>query len=179
MGTLFSFQLRAFFIMSTERTFIACKPDAVQRGLVAKIIARFEDKGFKLVGLKMLVPTKEFAEKHYADLAGKPFFPGMIEYFTSGPVVAMIWQGTNAVKTGRVLLGATNPADSVPGTIRGDYCIEVGRNICHGSDSVESAKAEIALWFPELEEGGLNWQRTTEKLGPREAFVNVQLKRKI
>merc|ERR1711991_483548 len=134
MGTLFSFQLRAFFIMSTERTFIACKPDAVQRGLVAKIIARFEDKGFKLVGLKMLVPTKEFAEKHYADLAGKPFF-----------------------------LGATNPADSVPGTIRGDYCIEVGRNICHGSDSVESAKAEIALWFPELEEGGLNWQRTTEK----------------
>lgn len=125
------------------------KPDGVQRGLVGEIIGRFEKKGFKLVAMKMTTPGKEHMEKHYADLAGKKFFPGLIEYMTSGPVVAMVWEGKNAVKEGRKMLGATNPIDSAPGTIRGDFCIEVGRNICHGSDAVESANAEIALWFPE------------------------------
>merc|ERR1712168_1257940 len=85
--------------------------------------------------------------KHYADLAKKPFFPGPVKYMASGPVVAMVWEGLNGVKTGRVMLGETNPADSKPGTIRGDFCIHVGRNICHGSDAVESANKEIALWF--------------------------------
>jgi nucleoside-diphosphate kinase len=136
---------------NTERTFIMIKPDGVQRGLVGKIIARFEEKGFQLVGLKHLQPSKELLEKHYADLSARPFFPGLVKYMSSGPVVAMVWQGLNAVKTGRKMLGETNPADSLPGTIRGDFCIQIGRNICHGSDAVESAKKEIALWFKDGE----------------------------
>merc|ERR1711988_1735412 len=123
----------------------------VQRNLVGKIINRFEEKGFKLVALKMCSPSKEHLEKHYADLAGKKFFPGLIAYMSSGPVVAMCWEGLGAVKTGRVMLGATKPSDSAPGTIRGDYCLDVGRNICHGSDSVEAAKHEIGLWFTDAE----------------------------
>ncbi|CAE7532617.1 ndk-1 [Symbiodinium sp. KB8] len=123
------------------------KPDGVQRGLVGEIIGRFEKKGFKLVALKLETPSKELVEKHYADLSSKPFFAGLVEYILSGPVCCMVWEGKGAVKTGRVLLGATNPADSAPGTIRGDLCIEVGRNVCHGSDTVENAKKEIDLWF--------------------------------
>ena len=99
--------------------------------------------------MKLTAPGKEHLEKHYVDLKDKKFFPGLIAYMTSGPVVAMVWKGKDAVKTGRKMLGATMPSDSDPGTIRGDLCIEVGRNICHGSDSVESAEKEIALWFPE------------------------------
>lgn len=94
---------------------------------------------------------KALLEKHYADLSARPFFPGLVEYMSSGPVVPMVWEGLNVVKTGRVMLGATNPADSCPGSIRGDMCIQVGRNICHGSDAVESANKEIALWFGEKE----------------------------
>lgn len=97
--------------------------------------------------IDLFQPTQELLEKHYADLSARPFFPGLVKYMSSGPVVPMVWEGLNAVKTGRVMLGATNPADSAPGTIRGDLCIQVGRNILHGSDSVESAKKEIALWF--------------------------------
>lgn len=134
-----------------ERTFLMIKPDGVQRGLVGTIIERFEKKGFKLVGLKFMWPSEELLQKHYSDLSSKPFFPGLVKYMSSGPVVPMVWEGLNAVKTGRQMLGATNPADSLPGTIRGDLCIEVGRNIIHGSDSVESAKKEIALWFGEKE----------------------------
>eukprot|EP00941_MAST-03F_sp_MAST-3F-sp1_P005620 g5620.t1 len=132
-----------------ERTYIMIKPDGVQRGLVGKIIARFEQKGFKLVALKMMQPSREHLETHYADLKGKSFFGGLIEYMLSGPVVCMCWEGDDAVKTGRKMLGETMPSKSLPGTIRGDFCISVGRNICHGSDSVESGKAEVALWFPE------------------------------
>nr|AFU52974.1 nucleoside diphosphate kinase [Orseolia oryzae]AFU52975.1 nucleoside diphosphate kinase [Orseolia oryzae] len=131
-----------------ERTFIMVKPDGVQRGLVGEIIKRFEAKGFKLVALKFVWPTQELLEKHYADLSSRPFFPGLVKYMSSGPVVPMVWEGLNVVKTGRQMLGATNPADSLPGTIRGDLCIQVGRNIIHGSDAVESANKEIALWFP-------------------------------
>ncbi|KAJ2917601.1 hypothetical protein MD484_g2828, partial [Candolleomyces efflorescens] len=136
--------------MSTaERTYIMIKPDGVQRGLVGKIITRFEERGYKLIAMKLVQSTEEHLEKHYADLKGKPFFPGLVKYMASGPVVAMVWQGLDAVKTGRVMLGATNPLASPIGSIRGDYALAVGRNICHGSDSVESAEKEIALWFPE------------------------------
>ena len=125
------------------------KPDGVQRGLVGKIIDRFEKKGFKLVALKLMTPTEELLKSHYADLSSKPFFPGLIKYMMMGPVCCIVWEGDNVVATGRKMLGATKPADSVPGSIRGDLCIDVGRNIIHGSDSVEAAQNEIALWFPE------------------------------
>ena len=138
-------------VEAKERTFIMIKPDGVQRGLVGEIIARFEKKGFKLVAMKMTSPGKAHFEQHYSDLSSKPFFGGLIEYASSGPVVAMAWEGDNAVKTGRVMLGATKPSDSAPGTIRGDLCVDVGRNIIHGSDSVESANKELALWFSEAE----------------------------
>merc|ERR1712228_1040769 len=134
-----------------ERTFIMLKPDAVQRGLVGEIIKRFEQKGFKLVAMKMMHASVEHLEEHYADLKGKGFFPGLIKYMNSGPVVPMVWEGLNVVKTGRVMLGETNPAASAPGTIRGDFCIHVGRNICHGSDSVDAANHEIGLWFTPAE----------------------------
>jgi len=123
------------------------KPDAVQRGMTGDIINTFEEKGFKLVAMKVCSPGKGHMEKHYADLSTKKFFPSLIEYMTSGPVCAMVWEGDNAVATGRVMLGATRPQDSAPGTIRGDNCVDVGRNIIHGSDAVESANQEIALWF--------------------------------
>ncbi|VDM67650.1 unnamed protein product [Strongylus vulgaris] len=130
-----------------ERTFICVKPDGVQRNLVGKIIARFEERGYKLIALKMMSASKAHLEVHYQELKDKPFFPHLIEYMSSGPVVAMVWQGLDVVKQGRSMLGATNPLASAPGTIRGDYCIQTGRNICHGSDSVESAQREIAHWF--------------------------------
>nr|CCC54213.1 putative nucleoside diphosphate kinase [Trypanosoma vivax Y486] len=147
--------------MSSERTFIAVKPDGVQRGLVGAIISRFENKGYKLVGLKMLLPSSEQAKQHYGDLASKPFFKDLVEYFSSGPIVGMVWEGLNVVRGGRVLLGATNPADSQPGTIRGDFAIDVGRNVCHGSDSVENAKREIEFWFKPEEL--MNWTSHSAK----------------
>ncbi|CAG2178894.1 unnamed protein product [Oppiella nova] len=130
-----------------ERSFIMIKPDGVQRGLVGDIIKRFEQKGFKLVAIKFLNADEELLKKHYADLSARPFFPSLIQYMQMGPVVPMVWEGLNVVKTGRVMLGETNPADSKPGSIRGDFCVQTGRNIIHGSDSVESANKEIALWF--------------------------------
>ena len=128
---------------------IMIKPDGVQRGLVGQIIARFEAKGYKLVAMKLWSPPRDFMEKHYEDLSGRGFFGGLIDYMTSGPVVSMVWEGTNVVLEGRKMLGATKPSESAMGTIRGDFCVEVGRNVCHGSDSVESGEKEIALWFPE------------------------------
>jgi nucleoside-diphosphate kinase len=121
----------------------------VARGLVGEIIARFEKKGLKLTAMKLASPSRAQLEAHYADLSSKAFFPGLITYMLSGPVVCMVWEGKNAFAVGRQLLGATKPADSAPGTIRFDFAIDVGRNLCHGSDSKESAAAEIALWFPE------------------------------
>lgn len=137
------------------------KPDGVDRGLVGEIIKRFEQKGFKLAALKLVKPEQKLLEEHYADLAKKSFFPGLIKYMTSGPVVGMVWEGKGVVKTGRVLLGQTNPLDSAPGTIRGDFCIDVGRNLCHGSDAVETAEREIKLWFPE---GVISYTRAVDKL---------------
>jgi len=133
--------------MATEQTFIMVKPDGVQRGLSGEIIKRFEQRGYQLVACKLTHASVEHLEEHYADLKGKGFFPGLIKYMNSGPVLAMVWQGKDVVKQGRVILGATNPLASAPGTIRGDFAIDVGRNVCHGSDAVESAQKEIALWF--------------------------------
>ncbi|CAK1365518.1 Nucleoside diphosphate kinase [Cercospora beticola] len=140
-------QEEAATMSANEQTFIAIKPDGVQRGLIGDIISRFEKRGFKLAAIKLVSPSQEHLEKHYEDLSSKPFFKGLVTYMGSGPICAMIWEGRDVVKTGRVLLGATNPAASSPGTIRGDYAIDVGRNVCHGSDAVESAQKEIALWF--------------------------------
>ena len=132
-----------------DRTFIMVKPDGVQRNLCGPIISRFEQKGFKLVAMKFVKPSQAHFEAHYADLKDKPFFGGLVKFMQSSPVLAMVWEGDNAPVEGRKLLGATKPSESAPGTIRGDYGIDIGRNICHGSDSVESANKEIALWFPE------------------------------
>jgi len=131
-----------------ERSFIMVKPDGVNRGLVGEIIKRFEQRGYKLVAMKLMHASSDHLAKHYEDLSDRPFFPKLIKYMSSGPVVPMVWEGADVVKQGRSMLGATNPLDSKPGTIRGDFCIQVGRNICHGSDSVDSANKEIALWFP-------------------------------
>ena len=128
---------------------IMIKPDGVQRGLVGRIIQRFEDRGYKLQAMKLFRPSQELIDKHYKDLVDKPFYPGMRDYMLSSPVTCMVWEGVDSVRMGRQMLGATNPLESMPGTIRGDFCVEVGRNICHGSDSVENAEREIALWFPE------------------------------
>ncbi|XP_046996130.1 nucleoside diphosphate kinase A [Schistocerca americana] len=143
-----------------ERTFIMVKPDGVQRNLVGEIIKRFEAKGFKLVAMKFVLPSEDLLKKHYAEHIGRPFFAGLVKYMSSGPVVAMVWEGLNVVKTGRFMMGTTNPADSAPGTIRGDFCIQVGRNIIHGSDSVESAQKEIGLWFESKEL--VAWQPATQ-----------------
>merc|ERR1712202_6778 len=133
--------------MATERTFIMIKPDGVARNLVAKIITRFEQRGYKLVAMKFMVPGTELLNQHYEDLKEKKFFPGLIKHIGSGPVVPMVWEGKDVVKQGRAMLGETDPLKSKPGSIRGDFSIDMGRNIIHGSDSVESALKEIGLWF--------------------------------
>lgn len=134
-----------------ERTFIAIKPDGVQRQLVGEIISRFESKGFTLVGLKLVKVSRSLAEQHYAEHKEKPFFPSLVEFITSGPVVAMVWEGKGVVAAARKMIGSTNPLNAEPGTIRGDFGVDVGRNIIHGSDAVETAKREISLWFKEEE----------------------------
>merc|ERR1712019_119410 len=131
----------------SERTFIMIKPDGVARGLVADIIKRFEQRGYKLVAMKFMQASEELLNDHYADLSGKPFFAGLVKHIASGPVVPMVWEGKDVVRQGRAMLGETNPLQSKPGSIRGDFSIDLGRNIIHGSDSVESATKEIALWF--------------------------------
>jgi nucleoside-diphosphate kinase len=139
-----------------ERTFLAIKPDGVQRGLVGEIIRRFETKGFTLVGLKFLKVSKELAEQHYGVHRQRPFFGSLVEFITSSPVVAMVWEGDGVVASARKIIGATNPLTSEPGTIRGDFGINIGRNLIHGSDAPETAKQEIALWFKDEEL--VNWQ---------------------
>ncbi|NEQ31876.1 MAG: nucleoside-diphosphate kinase [Leptolyngbya sp. SIO4C5] len=134
-----------------ERTFLMVKPDGVQRGLVGEIIRRYEAKGFTLVGLKLMQVSRELAEKHYDVHREKPFFSGLVDFITSGPVAAMVWEGEGVVASARKLIGATNPLSAEPGTIRGDYGVTIGRNIIHGSDAVETARSEISLWFSEEE----------------------------
>ena len=133
--------------MTQERTFIAIKPDGVQRGLIAEIIGRFENKGFKLVGLKQLIPSKELAQKHYGVHKDRPFYNDLVNFISSGPVIAMVWEGSGVILNARKLIGSTNPLESEPGTIRGDFAIDIGRNIIHGSDSQDTATFEINLWF--------------------------------
>jgi len=130
-----------------ERTLIVVKPDGVQRRLVGEIIRRFENKGFTLSALKMVPPTRAMAEAHYAVHRGKPFFESVVGFISSGPVVAMVWEGDDVVALSRKLMGATKPADSTPGTIRGDYANTIEQNLIHGSDSPENAEQEISIWF--------------------------------
>ena len=134
-----------------ERTFIAIKPDGVQRKLVGEIIGRFEAKGFTLVGLKLVSVSRELAEQHYGVHRERPFFKGLVEFITSSPVVAMVWEGEGVVASARKMIGATNPLTAEPGTIRGDYGVNVGRNLIHGSDAIETAQQEISLWFRDEE----------------------------
>ncbi len=130
-----------------QRTYLMVKPDGVQRGLAGEIVSRFERKGFKMLGMKLMRIPRETAEKHYGEHKGKPFFAPLIDYITSGPVLAMVWEGEDVVAVCRNMMGKTNPKEAAPGTIRGDFCVQTGRNIIHGSDSVESAEREIALFF--------------------------------
>ncbi len=130
-----------------EQTFLMVKPDGVQRRLVGEIIRRFENKGLTLAGLKMLTPSRAQAEAHYGVHRGKPFFDNVVSFIASGPVVAMVWEGDDAVALCRKMMGATKPADSTPGTIRGDYANSIEQNLIHGSDSPENATEEIKLWF--------------------------------
>jgi nucleoside-diphosphate kinase len=133
-----------------ERTLILVKPDAFARNLTGEIIARFERKGLKLAALKQMTITSELAERHYAEHAGKAFFAELVEFITSGPLVAMVLEGESAVNAARQVIGATNPLQAATGSIRGDYAIEVGQNMVHGSDSIDSSTREVALFFPEL-----------------------------
>ena len=135
----------------TDRTFVMVKPDGVQRGLVGDIVARFERRGLKIAAMKLLHVSNDLAKKHYEEHAAKPFYPGLVGFITSGPVVAMVIEGKDAVPVVRSMVGATNPAKSDPGTIRGDFALDTGRNIIHASDSPESAKREISLYFDKSE----------------------------
>ncbi|XP_020862233.1 nucleoside diphosphate kinase, mitochondrial isoform X3 [Phascolarctos cinereus] len=130
-----------------ERTLIAVKPDGVQRRLVGDVIRRFERRGFKLVGMKLLRAPEKVLAEHYHDLKTKPFYPDLINYMSSGPVVAMVWEGYNVVRTSRAMVGDTDSAEAAPGTIRGDFSVHISRNVVHASDSVEVAQREISLWF--------------------------------
>ena len=134
-----------------ETTLVLLKPDAVQRGLIGEIVNRLEKTGLKIAGMKLMQVSQELANEHYGEHVGKPFFEGLVSFITSGPIVAMAVQGNGAVGIVRKTMGATNPAESPPGTVRGDYGIDIGRNLVHGSDSVESAKREVALFFEDSE----------------------------
>ena len=134
-----------------EKTFVAIKPDGVQRGLIGKIISRLEKKGLKLVAMKFILVTNELAQKHYGEHKEKPFFKNLVGFITSGPVVAMVWEGKNAINTVRKMMGKTNPLDAEDGTIRGDYGIDIGRNVVHSSDGPQSAEKEINLFFKSSE----------------------------
>jgi nucleoside-diphosphate kinase len=145
---------------NVERTLIIAKPDAVQRGLVGEIIRRFEARGLRIIGMKFMQVSRELAEQHYAVHRGKPFFEPLVKYITSSPVVVMALEGTNAVAAARMTIGATKPNEAAAGTIRGDFALEIGRNLVHGSDSVENGQAEVSLWFSEAEL--VSWPRNND-----------------
>jgi nucleoside-diphosphate kinase len=138
-------------VAANETTLVLIKPDAVTRRLIAEVLGRFEQRGFRIRGLKQLVLEEAVAERHYGEHQGKPFFGELVEFITSGPLVAMALEGPRAVATVRTMMGATNPLDSAPGTIRGDYALEIGENAVHGSDSAASAEREIAIYFADEE----------------------------
>ena len=135
--------------MATERTFAMVKPDGVKRGLVGEVVSRLERKGFKIRELKMMQIPRETAERHYGEHQGKPFFDSLVSFITSGPVVAMIVEGENAILEWRKMMGATNPADAAPGTIRGDFASTIDENVAHGSDAPDTAEREIGIFFSE------------------------------
>lgn len=143
-----------------EKTLILVKPDGVQRGLVGEIINRFERRGLKLAGLKFMQMSQELAETHYGVHKERPFYNTLVEYITSGPIVAMVWEGNNAVAAARATIGATNPVEASGGTIRGDFGMEIGRNLVHGSDSPENGVKEASIFFDEAEL--VSWTRTNE-----------------
>ncbi len=130
-----------------ERTFVLVKPDGVQRGLIGEVTARLERRGLKLVAAKFMEVSRELAEQHYAVHKGKPFYEGLVNYITSAPVMAMVWEGPNAVAAVRQTMGATRPTEAAPGTVRHDFALTIGRNLTHASDSSENGAVEIALWF--------------------------------
>jgi len=144
-----------------ERTFVIVKPDGVQRGLVGEIMARLERRGLRLAAAKFMAVSQEMAETHYSIHKGKPFYDGLIAYITSAPVMAMVWEGVNAVAAVRQTMGATRPTEAAPGSVRHDFGLEVGRNITHASDSVENGEKETALWFKPDEL--VNWQRDLDR----------------
>ena len=145
--------------MGMQTTFVMVKPDGVQRGLVGNIIQRFENKGLRLVGLRQLTPSLELAESHYAVHSQRPFYSGLIEFITSGPVVAMACTGVDAISVARNIIGPTNGREATPGTIRGDFAMDIGHNIIHGSDGEDTAAFELGLWFPD---GVIEWTRDAE-----------------
>ena len=145
----------------TERTLVLIKPDAVQRLLVGRILGRFEERGLRLVGLKLVHIDRPFAERHYAVHRGKPFFEGLIDFITSGPLVAMALDGPNAIAMVRSMVGATRPHEAAAGTIRGDLAVETAQNLVHASDGAETAAAELALWFAPAEL--LEYQREIDR----------------
>ena len=142
-----------------QTTYIMIKPDGVQRGLVGEIITRFERKGLRMVGLRQLTPSMELAESHYAVHSERPFYSGLIEFITSGPVVAMAWTGVDAISVARNIIGPTNGREASPGTIRGDWAMDIGHNIIHGSDGEDTAAFELGLWFPD---GLCDWKLDAE-----------------
>lgn len=144
-----------------ERTFVMVKPDGVQRGLIGEVLSRLERRGLRLVAARFMWVSRELAEKHYAIHQGKPFYPGLIDYITSGPVLAMVWEGTDAIKAVRQLMGSTKPTEAAPGTVRADLALEMGRNLTHASDGSETAASEIALWFQPEEL--VDWTRDTDR----------------
>lgn len=144
-----------------EQTFVLVKPDGVQRGLVGEIIARLERRGLRLAAAKFMAVSKELAETHYAIHKGKPFYDGLIDYITSAPVMAMVWEGPNAVVAVRQTMGATRPTEAAPGSVRHDFGLEVGRNITHASDSVENGQKETELWF--TPEELVSWNREIDR----------------
>jgi nucleoside-diphosphate kinase len=144
-----------------ERTLVIIKPDGVQRGLIGEIITRLERRGLKIVAMKMIQMSKELAEKHYAVHKGKPFYEGLVQYITSSPVVVMAVEGNRAIELVRNTMGATNPANATPGTIRADFAVEIGRNLVHGSDGPETAAFELSLFFRDDEI--LSWNRDTDR----------------
>ena len=130
-----------------EQTLVLIKPDGVQRGLIGQVVDRLERRGLKLVGLKLMQVDEDLAHRHYGEHVDRPFFPGLVNFITSGPVVAMAWEAANAVEIVRNTMGPTNPTNAAPGTIRGDFGVDIGRNLIHGSDSPESAERELSLFF--------------------------------
>jgi len=147
--------------MPLERTLVLVKPDGVQRGLIGPILSRLEARGLKIVGLKFLQVSQQLAEKHYAEHLGKPFYPGLLQYITSAPVAAACFEGSNAVQMVRNSVGATNPLNAEPGTIRGDYALDIGRNLIHASDAPGTAVRELALWF--AQEELVSYSRDTDR----------------